>query len=157
MRIIFLSLLVFMSINVSADSSLLIALGQHQKTILLDSVAGKQKHKFPAIYIYDTNQQQFLGKAHAEAYLVTLTAQSFWPSLISQWTQNTEQFTTSNEALTKSLPILKLDRDYLILYDNLPAPMLMQLKSMDPKLQDKDTLVRKVLSEIDSARSYTTY
>ncbi len=157
MRIIFLSLLIFISINVNAGASKLTALGQQQKTIMLDSVAEKQKHKFPAIYIYDTKQQQFLSKAHAEAYLLTLTNQSFWPSLISQWAKSTELFSTSNEALTKSLPILKLDREYLILYDNLPAPMLAQLKSMDPKLQDKDNLVRKVLSQIDNARSYTTY
>ncbi len=157
MRIIFLSLLILMSINVNATTSQLIALGQHNKSMILDSVSAKQKHKFPAIYIYDTKQQRFLSKQDAEAYLLTLSDQSFWPSLMSQWTKSTRQFSTSNDALTKSVPMLKLDRAYLILYDNLPAPMLAQFKSMDPKLQDKDHLLKDILSQLDNARSYVTY
>ncbi|PKG74650.1 hypothetical protein CXF86_11480 [Shewanella sp. GutCb] len=157
MRIIFLSLLIFMSINVSANTSQLITLGQHDKLMMLDSVSEKQKHKFPALYIYDTKQQQFLSKQNATAYLQALSENPLLPKLATQWTKSTEQFSTSNESLAKSLPMLKLDRAYLILYDNLPAPMLAQFKSMDPELQDKDSLLKTILSQLDNARSYVTY
>jgi hypothetical protein len=157
MRIIFLSLLIFMSINVNATTSQLTALGQHNKSMILDSVSAKQKHKFPALYIYDTKQQRFLSKQDATAYLRTLSDNPLLPTLATQWLKSTEQFSTSNESLAKAIPRLKLDRAYLILYDNLPAPMLAQFKSMDPELQEKDHVLKDILSQLDNARSYITY
>ncbi|GIU49600.1 hypothetical protein [Shewanella algidipiscicola] len=157
MRIIFILILMFMSINVSANSSQLIALGQQNKSLMLETVAAKQKHKFPALYVYDSQQQVFLSKPDAEAYLLTLNSQPLWPKLTAQWTKNTSQFTASNQLLAKALPMLKLDRAYLILYDNLPASMLKQLEPMDPELSQKDNLLKTVLGQLDSARSYTTY
>lgn len=157
MRIIFLFIFILISTDVNASSPQLTTIGQHNKSIMLETVSPDQKHKFPALYIYDTEQQQFLSKQDAAAYLQTLDASPLLPELASQWTKSTEQFSTNNNALAKSLPMLQLDRTYLILYDNLPAPMLTQLKSMDPELERKDALLRKVLSQLTSARSYTTY
>lgn len=157
MRIILVLFFMFMAIGVNASSPQLTTIGQHNKSIILETAAPDQKHKFPALYVYDTEQQQFLSKQDATAYLQTLDASPLLPKLASQWTKNTELFSTNNETLSKSLPMLQLDRAYLILYDNLPAPMLAQFKSMDPELEQKDTLLKRVLGQLTSARSYTTY
>ncbi|WP_172605628.1 hypothetical protein [Shewanella benthica] len=115
------------------------------------------KHKFPAIYVYNTQKQQFLSKQDAEIYLLTLDDRPIWPKVTSHWTKETSQFSTTNEILSKTLPMLKLDKQYLILYDNLPAPMLEQFKAMDPELKLKDSTLKSVLSSLDNSRSYTTY
>ncbi|GIU42094.1 hypothetical protein TUM4438_07850 [Shewanella sairae] len=155
MRILFLLSLLLLSH--SATASQLTTLGPHNKSTLLDNAAPKQKHKFPALYVYDTNKQEFLTKSDAAAYLQTLDNDPLLVDLTVQWTKSTELFSTNNDMLAKSLPTLQLDKPYLILYDNLPTPMLSQFEAMVPNLKQKDALIRALLSENDNARSYSTY
>lgn len=155
MRILLLLSLLLVSQVVNASQ--VVALGQHNKSAILDSVAPKQQHKFPALYIYDTEKQQFLSKSDAIAYLQSLDSNPLVGELSQQWVKNTELFTANNQALAKSLPMLKLDKSYLILYDNLPTPMLSQFEAMVPNIKQKDALIRALLSENDNARSYSTY
>lgn len=157
MRIILLSFFILISIGANASSHQLVTLGQHNKSIILQAASPNQNHKFPALYVYDTQQQQFLSKQDAAAYLQALSDNPLLPTLATQWLKSTKLFSTSNESLAKAIPMLELDRAYLILYDNLPAPMLAQFKSMDPELQAKDHLLKDILSQLDNARSYLTY
>ncbi|QFU25025.1 hypothetical protein FM038_024815 [Shewanella eurypsychrophilus] len=144
--------------NVQASENQLTAIGNGVKSKLMKTIStSTDKHKFPAIYVYDTQKQTFLSKQNAEAYLLTLGDKAIWSKLTSQWTKDTSQFSTTNETLAKALPMLKLDREFLILYDNLPTPMLEQFKAMDPELILKDSTLKSVLSSLDSSRSYTTY
>lgn len=143
---------------VQASDGQLTPIGSGVKSKFLNIVSNSTaKHKFPALYVYDTQKQQFLSKQDAETYLLTLDEQPIWSKVTSLWVKETSHFSTTNETLTKALPMLKLDREFLILYDNLPAPMLEQFKAMDPELISKDNALKTVLSTLGSSRSYTTY
>ncbi|WP_076414148.1 hypothetical protein [Shewanella sp. UCD-KL12] len=140
------------------NNSQVTPIGGGVKSKFLNIVSNsKEQHRFPGLYIYNTKKQQFLSKQDAEAYLLTLDDQAVWSTLTNQWTKETSQFSTTNQDLAKTLPMLKLDREFLILYDNLPEPMLEQFKAMDPELKLKDATLKSVLSSLENSRSYTTY
>jgi hypothetical protein len=134
------------------------AIGDGEKNKFYDTIHPSiNSHKFPALYIYNTKKQKFLSTKEASLYFSNLSEQEFWPLLIEQWAKDTHEFSTSNDLLSKSLPILKLDKEYIIFYDNLPKTMLEQFKSMDPELTNKDKEVKIILSQLENARSYTVY
>ncbi|WP_394204218.1 hypothetical protein [Shewanella waksmanii] len=151
------TLLLTLLICFTTNASSLLTLGPQDKSIILNAASPNQKHKFPALYVYDVLNQKFLSKEEATSYLQSMNEDPLWNSTSEQWTKNTEKFSANIDVLSKALPTLLLDKNYFVLYDNLPGSMLKQLKSMDPLLEQKDTLIKLILSNNEDARSYTTY
>lgn len=150
-------IIAILSLHSYASESSIVAFGKPAKDLFYATVSPQTTPSFPALYIYHTHQQQFLTKQQAESYLGSLDQSQLWRDLLKNWLKDSSQLATTNAALAQSLPTLKLDREYLIFYDNLPAPMLEQFKNMEPNLIEKDSKLKSILSQLDSARSYTTY
>lgn len=135
MKLLTLLFTLFICATVNANS--LLALGPHNKSKILNVASPNQKHKFPALYVYDIANQKFLSKQEATYYLQSLDEDPIWHDASEQWTKSTQDFSANIDNLSKALPTLLLDKDYFILYDNLPTPMIAQFKSMDPLLEKK--------------------
>lgn len=156
--LVFLTITTMLSLNTNAGDSSLIAFGKAKKDQFYAAVSAQTATPaFPALYIYNTKEQQFLTKEEAETYLGELDQNPLWQELLKNWVKDSSQFQTSNATLSSAVPTLKLDREYLIYYDNLPAPMLEQFKMMEPNLVEKDNKLKSILSTLDSSRSYSTY
>lgn len=152
------AIITMLSMNANASESALIALGKAEKDSFYAAVSSQTATPvFPALYIYNTKEQQFLTKQQVEEYLGALDQSDLWQETLKNWVKDSSQFKTDNATLSNAVPTLQLDREYLIYYDNLPAPMLEQFKTMEPNLIEKDYKLKSIISTLESSRSYSTY
>lgn len=145
-------------IYAKAHNSEIISLGKATTDSLYELVIPEMTDApFPAIYVYSTKDERFLSKIQVKNLLSKEDSDKALLKAVKYWSKDTNEFNTNNKSLLEAAPNIKLDKEYIILYHNLPAGMMQHFTAMDPELINKDKELRKNLLEMSNARSYSVY